>query len=93
MTQQFLNYLDVLAIPRDLVRVTASELLAEGERLVNICPFSHPRRRRRNWFNHAKVRSMTRCHRPKPLPFSILRIVSRGKIWRARRARRMFSAS
>ena len=55
--------------------------------------FSYRRRRRRNWFNHAKVRSMTQRHRPKPLPFSILRIASSGEMWRARRARRIFSAS
>ena len=55
--------------------------------------FSYLRRRRRNWFIHANVRSTTQRHRPKPLPFSVLRIASRGKMWRARSARRMFSAS
>ena len=55
--------------------------------------FSYRRRRRRNWFIHAQVRSMTQRRRPRPLPFFVLRIARRGRMWRSRRARRIFCAS
>jgi hypothetical protein len=35
----------------------------------------------------------TQRNRPSPLPCFVLRIASRGKIWRLRKARRMRSAS
>ena len=54
---------------------------------------SYRTRRRRNWFSHAKVRSTTQRHLPNPLPCSLLRIARSGNMWRARKARRMCSAS
>jgi hypothetical protein len=52
--------------------------------------FSYHRQRRRNWFIHAKVRSTTQRHRPSPLPCLVFRLASQGKMWQARRARRIF---
>ena len=39
-----------------------------------------------------KVRSTTHRHRPQPLPCFVLRMASKGKMWRARNPRRSFSA-
>ena len=60
---------------------------------IKYAGLSYRTRRRRNSFNHAKVRSTTERHRPSPLPCFVLRMANRGKIWRVRQARRMYSAS
>ncbi len=42
-------------------------------------------RSRRNWLSQAKLRSTTQRHRPSPVPCSVLRIASKGRIPRSRR--------
>jgi len=43
--------------------------------------------------SQAKVRSTTHRHRPNPLPCSVLRLASKGMMWRASRPWRIASAS